>query len=125
MSNMKDENKLAHYKEKLEKEREALTEELSKLGIKNPEDGDWGAILAQANEGDNADPNLQADRDEEFLERANVLGEIEESYRAIEDALYKINHEPEKYGICEKSGQPIEEDRLEAIPSARTCKAHM
>ena len=122
---MRDENKLSYYKEKLEKEREILAGELSKLGIKNPEDGDWGAVLSQVNEGDNADSNLQADRDEEFLERANILGEIEEGYRAIEDALYKINHEPEKYGICEKSGQPIEEDRLEVNPAARTCKAYM
>ena len=29
------------------------------------------------------------------------------------------------YGTCEVSGEQIEEDRLEADPAARTCKAHM
>jgi RNA polymerase-binding transcription factor DksA len=122
---MMNEEKLQYYKDLLMKEIDQMTEELSKLGIKNPEDGDWGAILGKMDEGDNADPNMKADRDEEFLERANVLGEIETRYRELQNALHKINHEPEKYGICEESGQPIEDDRLEANPSARTCKAHM
>ncbi|NCS99620.1 hypothetical protein GW765_01415 [Candidatus Parcubacteria bacterium] len=118
-------DKLQYYKELLLKEMDQMTGELSRLGIKDPENGDWGATLGKENEGDNADPNTQADRDEEFLERANVLGEIETRYRELQSALYKINHEPEKYGICEESGQPIEEDRLTANPSAKTCKAHM
>ena len=117
--------KLQYFKGKLMKEMDEMKHELGKLGIKNPEDGDWGAILGGENTGDKADVNLQADRDEEFLEKANVLGEVETRYRELADALTKINHNPEKYGICEKSNQPIEEDRLEANPSARTCKAHM
>ena len=38
-------------------------------------------------------------------------------------ALGKI--ENGTYGICEVSGEPIEADRLEANPAARTNKAHM
>jgi RNA polymerase-binding transcription factor DksA len=38
-------------------------------------------------------------------------------------ALGKI--EAGTYGVCEVSGMDIEEDRLEANPAARTCKAHM
>ena len=121
---MNDE-KLQYHKGLLMKEMSQITEELSKLGIKTPEDGDWGAIQGAMNRGDKADPNTLADRDEEFLEKANVLGEIESRYRDLADALQKLNHEPEKYGICEKSGQPIEDERLEANPAARTCKAQM
>lgn len=120
-----NQDKLQYFKNKLEEEMDVLTAELGKLGIKNPENGDWGAVLGSEDEADMADVNTLADRDEEFLERANVLGEVETRYREVADALYKINHAPEKFGICEKSGQPIEEDRLEANPSARTCKAHM
>jgi RNA polymerase-binding transcription factor DksA len=29
------------------------------------------------------------------------------------------------YGVCEKSGKPIELDRLMANPAARTCKEMM
>ena len=41
----------------------------------------------------------------------------------VDEALEKI--EKGTYGICETGGEKIEEDRLEANPSARTCKAHM
>ncbi len=122
---MMNNDKRQFYKELLLAEMEQIKNELSHLGIKNPEDGDWGAVMGSTNEGDNADQNLQADRSEDFMERANILGEIETRYRELEQALYKINHTPEKYGICETSGQPIEEDRLTANPSAKTCKAHM
>ena len=38
-------------------------------------------------------------------------------------ALEKI--EKGEYGTCEVCAAEIEEDRLEANPSARTCKAHV
>jgi RNA polymerase-binding transcription factor DksA len=41
----------------------------------------------------------------------------------VKEALDKI--EEGRFGICEECGEKIEEDRLEANPSARTCKAHM
>jgi len=122
---MKDQEKRAFYKEKILVEIAKIEEELGHLGIKDPKSGDWGARLTEENEGDSADTNTLADRDEEFLGRANVLGEVEMQYKELVHALDKINHHPELYGICEVSGQPIEEDRLEANPAARTCKAHM
>jgi RNA polymerase-binding transcription factor DksA len=33
--------------------------------------------------------------------------------------------EQNTFGTCEICGNEIEEDRLEAMPSARTCKAHL
>ena len=44
-------------------------------------------------------------------------------YNDVKDALHKI--ETTGYGVCEVCGEKIEEDRLEANPAARTCKAHM
>ncbi|MEK7091498.1 MAG: TraR/DksA C4-type zinc finger protein [Patescibacteria group bacterium] len=38
-------------------------------------------------------------------------------------ALAKID--AGNYGLCEISQEPIELDRLEANPSARTCKKHL
>ena len=52
-----------------------------------------------------------------------MLKELEIRYNDIKDALDKI--EKNKYGICEVSGEEIEEERLIANPAARTCKAHM
>ena len=72
---------------------------------------------------DSADPNETADNIEEFEENTAVLKELEIRYNNIKDTLAKI--EEGKFGICEISGEPIEEDRLIANPAARTCKKHM
>ena len=117
--------KIQHYKELLVKERNELEADLSRLGIKNPKDGDWGAIMTPMDDGDKADPNMAGDREEEFLETSNEIGEIETRYNEVKHALDKIESYPEKYGMCEVSNQPIEHDRLEANPAAKTCKAHM
>jgi DnaK suppressor protein len=42
---------------------------------------------------------------------------------ALAIALDKIDEGT--YGVCEIGGEPIEEERLEADPAARTCMAHM
>jgi RNA polymerase-binding transcription factor DksA len=112
-----------HYKSKLEEEKKLLEEELGRLGIKDPATGDWGAILEEQDESDQSDMNDRGDRDEDFTVRANTLGELEIRYNKILKALEKI--ENGTYGVCEISGKPIEEDRLEANPAARTCKADM
>ena len=111
------------FKEMLEQEKELLEKELSNLGIKNPEDGDWGAILTGITGADRADDNIAADRFEEFGERSAILGELEIRYRNVLNALDKI--ENGSYGICDVDGEPIELDRLKANPSARTCKKHI
>jgi RNA polymerase-binding protein DksA len=40
---------------------------------------------------------------------------------AVRDALRKVLEGT--YGICERCGKPIEEERLEAIPTCRYCKS--
>jgi len=46
--------------------------------------------------------------------------------RKMSDTLAKIEHALEKYGagtygLCDLCGQPIEQERLEALPQARLC----
>jgi DnaK suppressor protein len=50
-----------------------------------------------------------------FAERAGR--ELE----AIDDALRRLYEEPERFGICENTGEPIPFERLDVIPWARTC----
>ncbi len=106
-------------------ERARLEKELSDLGIMDPETGDWGAYQKEPGEADVSDKNDAADFDEGFLTRANTLGEIEKRYLDVKNAIDKIERADGTYGVCEKSGQKIEEDRLEANPAARTCKEYM
>ena len=39
----------------------------------------------------------------------------------IDAALERLYREPERFGICEDTGDPIPLERLEIIPWARTC----
>ncbi len=112
---MLDTNK---FKEKLEAEKKTLLEELQSLGIMNPEDSDWEATPPPREDGEDTDENDIADRFEGFEERSSLLKVLEPRYKDIIDALKKI--ETGTYGICEKSGEPIEIERLEANPAART-----
>ncbi|MBP9749657.1 MAG: TraR/DksA C4-type zinc finger protein [Candidatus Pacebacteria bacterium] len=70
-----------------------------------------------------ADANESADRTEEYQIDSIVLNELEARYRNTVRALKKI--EAGTFGVCEVSGEPIEEDRLRANPAARTAKAHL
>lgn len=110
-------------KQKLEKELADLTEELKELGIHNPQvKEDWIAI-PQDVASQEADENVGADRAEDWLERTATLGALETRYNNIERALSKIV--AGTYGTCEICNAPIEEDRLEVNPAARTCKTHI
>ena len=114
---------LASLKEQLLGEQKNLIEELTDIGRENPQTGDWYAVPMENDGEADADYSDQADYVEEFESRSARLGELEKKLHDVRDALKKI--EGGNYGVCEKSGQPIEIDRLQANPAARTCKAHM
>jgi RNA polymerase-binding transcription factor DksA len=120
---MRNDIDIEYFKEKLEEELLLVEKELNSIGRKNPDNkNDWEAEPADF-DSDSADENETADKMEEYEENTAVLKDLEIRYNNIKDALTKI--EEDKYGICEISGQLIEEDRLIANPAARTCKAHM
>jgi DnaK suppressor protein len=113
-----------HFKRTLEAELQVVEQELNELGWKNPETGEYEAT------GDTldvttpmADSNEAADQLEEYQERQGETSTLEARRKDVIDALAKIKDG--SYGICEIGGEKIEEDRLEANPAARTCKAHM
>ena len=71
----------------------------------------------------NADENVEADAVEEWNGRRALMAQLEIRYRNIKRALEKIANGT--YGICEISGEPIEEERLHANPAARTNLANI
>ena len=111
------------HKAQLEEMLINLTTELKTLGIHNPEvSEDWIATPEGVSDGE-ADTNVSADRVESWDERRATLATLETRYNNVNRALSKIADRT--YGVCEISGGPIEADRLDANPAARTCKAHM
>ena len=114
-----------HFKEKLEAEKKLLEEELAKVGRINPDNpSDWEATPGVVDrDTSQADENTVADSIEEYEDNAAIVDTLEKRYNDIKSGLDKIEHGV--YGTCQICGKEIETDRLEANPSARTCKEHI
>ncbi|OGI82882.1 hypothetical protein A3I95_02265 [Candidatus Nomurabacteria bacterium RIFCSPLOWO2_02_FULL_44_12] len=109
-------------KEKLEAERDVLLAQLGDMGKLNPETGEWEATPEEIDTPE-ADQNEMADRFEDFEERSSMIRTLEPRLNDILRALKAINKE--SFGKCEVCKKPIEDERLEANPAARTCKKHL
>jgi RNA polymerase-binding transcription factor DksA len=118
-----DTAQLQHYARTLEKERDMLEQQLDKLGVRADGDDEWTPKVPSDLDINTADESEIGDLSEETQIDEIVLEELETRYQHIVHALKKIDDGT--YGICEVSGQPIEKDRLDANPAARTCKAHL
>ncbi len=64
---------------------------------------------------DHGTDSYDQEMDTVLAERASR--ELEE----IDDALHRLYEEPDRFGICENTGEPIPLERLELVPWTRTC----
>lgn len=112
-----------HFKDLLEKEVGILENELGAIGRKNPSNpADWEATETPADE-ESAEDGDVAENIEQYEYNSAELEQLEIQLKDVKNALVKI--ENGTYGVCEVGGEQIEPDRLEANPSAKTCKKHM
>lgn len=110
------------YKGKLEEERARLEKELGTIGRRNPSNpNDWEAVPRET--GLEPDPNDRADQMEEYSENNAILTDLEIRYNEVTGALTRIDDG--SYGTCKVCGKEIEAERLDADPSADTCKEHL
>lgn len=104
---------LTRYRELLDDAKDALRKQLQEMGA-DPD---------QENTVDGLDYDFGfADSAQSTAERNKVLAVIErlrENLHDVNVALGKI--EKGNYGVCERCGEPISPERLEAIPYARLC----
>lgn len=113
---------IEHLKGRLIEEKNTLEAELATVGRRNPSNpADWEPVPPEV--GQEADPNDQADLMEGLGENTAILRDLENRYNDVLDALSRM--EKGTYGSCTVGGETIEDDRLEAEPAARTCKAHL
>ncbi len=114
---------MQHFKELLEAEVVLLEKELSGVGRVNPANkNDWEAVEPDMNT-DSADDGDVANTMQEYANNNAVLNNLEIRLNEVKSALENI--EDGSYGLCEECEAPIEDDRLEANPAAKTCKLHM
>ena len=109
-------------KEKLEKERDTLVEEMKDMGKLNPETNEWEAVPEEMNYVE-TDQNDMADRFEDFESKSSMMKVLESKLQKILHALKGIGRD--SFGKCEVCKKDIELARMEANPAARTCKKHI
>lgn len=108
-------------KSKLEEEKKSVQKQLETFAVKDDSPkGDWQTKYPNREDGDKEE---EADELQEYNNMLPVEHSLELKLKDIELALEKIDRGA--YGICEKCGKEISEERLLAIPEARTClKCH-
>jgi RNA polymerase-binding transcription factor DksA len=110
------------FKDRLEKEKTSLEEQLATVGQPSTENpGEWEAVQKDTEQ--ESDLHDQADHLDEYQENRAIIDVLNTQHREVLAALARI--ENGTYGVCEVCKEPIEIERLEADPSAKTCKAHM
>jgi RNA polymerase-binding protein DksA len=103
---------LSHYRELLDEQKEALRRQLLDMGA-DPD--------ADSLEGLDFDFGF-ADSAQSTAERNKVLAVVERLRENLHDVeLARSKVEKGTYGTCERCGNPITSERLEAIPYARLC----
>lgn len=96
-------------------ERERLLQELASMGERLQQVEEIGLVEA-ANEDDYGDVASEAfEREKGFALENSVQGML----RMVEDALRKLD--AGTYGTCERCGEPIDVERLRALPFANLC----
>jgi DnaK suppressor protein len=108
-----------HLERRLEEERLLLSRALNLTVAEGAQadeqdrDGDLSAV-----------PIHPADRGtatmESELQAANAT-RMSRELAEIDAALERLHRSPERFGICEDTGDPIPFERLDVIPWARTC----
>ncbi|MFO7652847.1 MAG: TraR/DksA C4-type zinc finger protein [Candidatus Krumholzibacteriia bacterium] len=108
---------LERFRETLVGERNRLLRSVSRAQkIIGHADGEYEGSTGRAHSNHLADMGS----DEFDYETQLLLSATQRSYlREIDDALQRI--EDGTFGICEKTGKPINKARLKAIPTARLC----
>jgi len=122
MSNQLKEKDLKQLKNKLKEEKKEIADELKTFAEEDENlKGDWDSKYPDFNEGSAGGEVMEneAMEVEEYSSRLPVEHSLELKLKAINLALKKM--EEDKYGICERCGEPINPERLKAYPAARTC----
>jgi len=113
---------LEELRQKLEKERVIIEEELKKFAKKDEKlKGNWDTRFPKwdGSEVGSAALEKAADEVEEYSILLPIEYNLELKLKNIDLALEKIKKG--KYGTCEKCGKKIAERRLKIYPEARVC----
>lgn len=106
-------------KQNLEKQQDEIKKELGTIAEFDESSGTYVALQPEYDK-DSSEDNIDGSVEAEVLqERVSRVSDLDKTLDEIKSALEKIKKGT--YGCCEKTGDWIREERLEAYPAARTC----
>ena len=115
-----DQQLINELKERLETQKKSLEKELETFAKKDDvPKGDWETTYPNR---ENGTKEEEADEVQEYDNLLALEHSLELKLKDVNSALDKIVNNT--YGICEKCGEPIEEERLKAVPEAKLCMKH-
>lgn len=104
-------------KAKLEANKNSIKKELESFASEDPNlKHNWDAKFPNR---EDADKDESADDAQEYDNMLSLEHSLELKLKDVNMALEKI--ENGNYGICEKCGKKISDERLQACPEAKTC----
>lgn len=106
---------LEEVKTKLTEERERLEGELSRFATPTGTEGSYETKFQDMG----TDEDEQASEVEQYVDDIALESNLESQLKDVLDALEKITQGT--YGICEVSGEEIDQERLRVYPAARTA----
>ncbi|MDD5146491.1 MAG: TraR/DksA C4-type zinc finger protein [Candidatus Pacebacteria bacterium] len=110
---------LAEQEKKLDEAKKKLEAQLSGLAQESEEaKGEWEPKITFFNAG-TGNLEEEADEVEEFSTNLALSQNLEEDLENVNLALAKIKKG--NYGLCEKCGKLLPEERLRVYPQARYC----
>jgi RNA polymerase-binding transcription factor DksA len=110
------------YKTLLEEEKKLVISELENIAIFDAETGTYNPKIDDNQEVESDFADLSS-RDGNYEERYALMNVLANKLADINVALHKI--EDGTYGICEVSGENIEEARLDIEPTAKVAMAYI
>jgi DnaK suppressor protein len=113
-----DTSVMAELKQKLAEEKSRLEKELERFATSTGVSGDYETRYE--NIGEDRDEN--ASEVEQYSDDLALENTLEYQLREVNEALERM--EKGNYGVCEKGGEEIPLERLQAYPAARTCVNH-
>lgn len=106
-----DQTQLESFRQRLEDERAGIERQLGEYGAAANEEG----MAVRVDEG-------FADSAQATAERSEIVSTIEQLRSAHADVMAAlVRIDDGTYGKCERCGQPIPIERLEALPTASLC----
>lgn len=99
-----EQQRLSQTLDELEQQTDAQKESLQELSVYDQHQGDIGT------------ETFEMEKDVSIIESVRAsLRDIDEARQRLDDGTY---------GRCQRCGEPIGDDRLEAMPAARYCLEH-